>query len=58
MINEKTGEIYVEAGDEITESMLETSSRRRASPTLPTLGIDHINVGPYIRNTLVVDKNS
>ena len=22
------------------------------------LGIDHVNVGPYIRNTLMADKNS
>ena len=25
---------------------------------MPTLDIDHINVGPYIRNTLMADKNS
>ena len=25
---------------------------------LPTLAIDHTNVGPYIRNTLAADKNS
>ncbi|MEQ9574124.1 MAG: DNA-directed RNA polymerase subunit beta, partial [Rhodospirillales bacterium] len=25
---------------------------------VPTLSIDHINVGPYMRNTLAVDKNS
>ncbi len=25
---------------------------------LPVLDIDHVNVGPYIRNTLAVDKNS
>ena len=25
---------------------------------LPTLAIDHVNVGPYIRNTLAADKNS
>ena len=25
---------------------------------LPILDIDHINIGPYIRNTLAVDKNS
>ena len=25
---------------------------------LPMLDIDHINIGPYIRNTLAVDKNS
>ena len=25
---------------------------------IPTLAIDHINVGPYIRNTLKADKNA
>ena len=25
---------------------------------VPTLAIDHVNVGPYIRNTLAADKNS
>jgi len=29
-----------------------------ASIELPMLDIDHINIGPYIRNTLAVDKNS
>ena len=28
-----------------------------ASNELPLLDIDHINIGPYIRNTLAVDKN-
>ena len=25
--------------------------------SIPTLAIDHINVGPYIRNTMAADKN-
>ena len=28
------------------------------SRSSPILDIDHINVGPYIRNTLAVDKNA
>jgi len=57
LINEDTGEVYVEAGEEITESVLETLEAANVE-VIPTLAIDHINVGPYIRNTLAVDKNS
>jgi DNA-directed RNA polymerase subunit beta len=56
LINEETGEIYVEAGDELTEeilSMLNEAGIKR----LPTLAIDGVNVGAYIRNTLAGDKN-
>ena len=57
VINEKTGEIYVEAGDEITQAVLDLFDENDID-VLPTLAIDHVNVGPYIRNTLAVDKNS
>jgi DNA-directed RNA polymerase subunit beta len=57
VINQKTGEIFVEAGDEITEESLETLTEAGIKE-LPILAIDHINVGPYIRNTLALDKNS
>ncbi|HUT51115.1 MAG TPA: DNA-directed RNA polymerase subunit beta [Alphaproteobacteria bacterium] len=56
MINEKTGEIYVEAGEELTEESLQKLVEANIK-TLPILAIDHINIGPYIRNTLAVDKN-
>ena len=57
LINEKTGEVFVEAGDEITEEVLEALEEAKIKK-IPALAIDHINVGPYIRNTLAVDKNS
>jgi DNA-directed RNA polymerase beta subunit len=57
LINEETGEIYVEAGDELTEAAIETLNAAGIAE-IRTLAIDHINVGPYIRNTLAVDKNS
>jgi len=57
LVNEKTGEIYAEAGDEITEEVLEVFEGAKITE-IPTLFIDHVNVGPYIRNTLAVDKNS
>ena len=57
LINEKTGEIYAETCDEITEEVLETLVAAKIKE-IPTLAIDHTNVGPYIRNTLITDKNS
>ena len=57
IINEATGEIFVEAGDELTAPLLAVLEQSGVTE-LPTLFIDHINVGPYIRNTLAVDKNT
>ncbi len=57
VINEHTGEIFIEAGDEITEPVLEQLEAAGITE-ITTLAIDHVNVGPYIRNTLAVDKNS
>ena len=53
----KTGEIYAEAGDEITDKLLK-SLLDAGFKEIPVLDIDHVNIGPYIRNTLAVDKNS
>ena len=57
VINEKNGEIYVEAGQEITQAVLDIFEEAGID-VLSTLAIDHTNVGPYIRNTLAADKNS
>jgi DNA-directed RNA polymerase subunit beta len=57
LINEKTGEIYVEAGDELTKQKLGIIDDSNIKEIL-ILDIDHVNVGPYIRNTLVLDKNT
>lgn len=56
LINEKTGEIYAEAGDEITPAFLEAIAHQDIQ-VIPTLDIDHVNVGAYLRNTLMADKN-
>ncbi len=56
MINVKTGEILVEAGDEVTEETLETLKKHKINE-VELLHIDHVNIGPYIRNTLAADKN-
>ncbi len=67
IINEETGEIWVEAGDEITleydkkgEEVIGGTLKTlldNGVTDIPTLDIDNINVGPYMRNTLAVDKN-
>ncbi|MEM8753207.1 MAG: DNA-directed RNA polymerase subunit beta, partial [Pseudomonadota bacterium] len=56
MINEGTGEIWVEAGDELTEDVVQLLLDNSVT-TIPTLDIDNVTVGPYIRNTLAIDKN-
>ncbi|ARJ67450.1 DNA-directed RNA polymerase subunit beta [Magnetospirillum sp. ME-1] len=57
IINEQTGEIFTEAGDELTANLVAELEKAGISE-LPVLAIDHINVGPYMRNTLAIDKNS
>ena len=55
LINEATGEIYVEAGDEISAENLEKLDKAGIE-RLELLDIDHVSTGPWIRNTLKVDK--
>ncbi len=66
MINEETGAIYVEAGDELTlehdkDGELIGGTLKELMDAgfteIPVLDIDNINVGPYIRNTMAQDKN-
>jgi len=56
IVNPETGEIYLEAGDEIDEKTLKVLIES-GQTSFPILDIDHVNVGPYIRNTLAADKN-
>lgn len=55
IINEENGEVYIEAGDEISQDVLDELMKLKITK-IPTLAIDHINVGPYIRNTLATDR--
>src|SRR3984957_17688224 len=55
LINEQTGEIYAEAGDELTETLLQTLEAAQIAE-LPVLAVDQLTGGPYIRNTLLIDK--
>ena len=56
-IDENTGEIVIEAGDEITEDDVAKFNELKIKE-FSVLHIDYVNVGPYIRNTLVADKNT
>ena len=66
IINEKNGAIYAEAGDELTEELDKEGTVIGGSlmtlleagiTDIPVLDIDHVNVGPYMRNTMAADKN-
>ena len=55
VIDEKTGRIFIEAGDEVSVENLEVLDAAGVD-RLELLDIDHINTGPWMRNTLQVDK--
>ena len=66
MINEKTGAIWAEAGDEITQELDKAEEVTGGSlkalldegvTEIPTLDIDNVTVGAYMRNTMAIDKN-
>src|SRR5579872_6490090 len=56
LVNPKTGEIHAEASEEITDKLMKALNEQGYKEQ-PILDIDHVNVGPYIRNTLHADKN-
>ncbi|MDB3954024.1 DNA-directed RNA polymerase subunit beta [Alphaproteobacteria bacterium] len=57
LVNEQNGEIYAEAGVEVTEELL-GALKEVGYKKLPILAIDYSSVGPYVRNTLTIDKNN
>ena len=57
IINEDTGEVYAEAGDEVTEEVINLVKLHDLG-FLKILSIDNSTIGPWIRNTLAVDKNA
>jgi len=66
IINQETGAIYVEAGDELTWELDKDGEVIGGSlkdlldagvTTIPVLDIDNVNVGAYMRNTMAMDKN-
>jgi DNA-directed RNA polymerase subunit beta len=56
LVSTETGEIFAEAGDEITEELL-GELLEIGYTDINTLNIDPVNRGPFIRNTLVADKS-
>ncbi len=67
LINEDNGQLWIEAGDELTWDVdAKTGDVTGGSlkelldqgiTEFETLDIDGVNVGPYLRNTMAVDKN-
>ncbi len=55
LVNDATGEIYIEAGDEVSPENLEKLDKAGLD-RVELLDIDHVNTGPWMRNTLKVDK--
>ena len=55
MIDETTGRIWIEAGDEVDADNLEVLDKAGVD-RIELLDIDDVNVGPWIRNTLKADK--
>ncbi|MBL4717372.1 DNA-directed RNA polymerase subunit beta [Qipengyuania sp. Mu-71] len=55
MIDEKTGRIYIEAGEEVSAENLEVLDAAGVD-SMVLLDVDHVTTGPWIRNTLQVDK--
>ncbi len=57
IVNLQTGQIFAEAGGELDAEILAELKEQKIKE-FHILDIDHVNVGPFIRNTLNVDKNS
>lgn len=55
-VNPETGEIFAEAGDELTHVAL-VDMKNSGIEEVEILAIDGQNTGPWIRNTLALDKN-
>src|SRR4051794_10850437 len=55
VIDENTGEVLLQCNEEISEEKLE-ELRERGVDKVDILFIDNLNVGPYLRNTLLADK--
>jgi DNA-directed RNA polymerase subunit beta len=57
IVDESTGEVVAECNADITDELLE-AIRKAGIKKFNILYIDNLNVGGYIRNTLLVDKVS
>ena len=57
-IKNKNNEILINAGFDITEEQLENILKNETDKNINLVNIDPINKGPYILETLKIDKNS
>ena len=55
VFDQATGQVTFEAGHEIEADDLQ-SFEEQGIKDVPVLAIDHLNVGPYVRNTMLIDK--
>ena len=55
LIDETTGRIWIESGDEVSPENLDALDKAGIDQ-IELLDVDHINTGPWIRNTLKADK--
>ena len=55
LIDEQSGLVYAEAGNEVTPELLARLIEATVQE-LPVLDIDHVTVGPYMRNTLAAER--
>ncbi|MEJ7601648.1 MAG: DNA-directed RNA polymerase subunit beta [Kofleriaceae bacterium] len=55
VIDDSTGEVLLQCNEELSEAKLD-ELRERGVDKVEVLFIDNLNVGPYLRNTLLTDK--
>jgi DNA-directed RNA polymerase subunit beta len=56
LIDETTGLVLAEAGQELTGEAIRKLAEAGVEE-IPVLDIDHLTIGPYIRNTLTLDRS-
>ena len=57
LVDKDTGEVLHEAGVELTNPVM-ADIEKLGLKSFKILKIDHLNIGPYIRNTMMIDKTS
>ncbi len=57
IVNMENGLVHADAGEEITSELLGRLAEAGIDE-MPLLDIDHSTIGPYLRNTLVLDRSS
>ncbi|MBL8952934.1 MAG: DNA-directed RNA polymerase subunit beta [Myxococcaceae bacterium] len=55
VVDENTGEVIIECNEEVTQEKIDELVKRGLKE-FKVLFIDNLNVGPYLRDTLLIDK--